>query len=361
MISFALSFVLACALQDEVAPNAPSFDPVLALGPIILRGSADAPMPDEFAKLGSERLVLAASKDSAKSKPGEIQLAADEWIADDAALTARLAKAERIDLASAAPPRWFEALYPKKSESRLMLALRERRRTGTPISAEGRAIGLLSGLALIRPGERSTNDRQLKNPRRSGELESFWGLGFFPWSLAVSAADLDASCAPIFATAFDRELRLAVFLPPKATLVADVQHSIATSRGSEAVLLFDLRGARRSRDWIQGMRWSVLNAGDSWNVKTRRATLAAGVEIHPNAEKLAESTIDRVLDLASIETALSTFASASVPQAMLLHGSDATLRLEIDVDTESAAHAAGVPPSFSRLCVDLVWAPEFRR
>jgi hypothetical protein len=355
---------LAFAPQDARATEVFA-RPAVQSGPVILRGGPDAKMPEEFAALKRERILLAASESEARAAGGDgvIALAPRSWIGDEPELAERIARAERIDFAPAVATAWLSALYPKASESRLVEILRERHRTGAPICAEGRSVGLCAAFALIRPDERALGgseqrERVPRNPRRLGQRDATRGLSYLSWAMVTCDDDLDGSLAPIFAVAFDRHLRLAFHLAPRATLVADVVHGAIESRGDEPALVFDLRGARRGRDSICDMRWSVLWDKDRWSVRTRTAELASGgAEFAPDPRLVEGMEVERALDLATVRQALARFTRSPVPIAVVLNGADATLRIESDANTKNATHHDGLSPSFSRLRVDLVWRP----
>lgn len=272
---------------------------------------------------------------------------------DEQELLDRIAGAPAIELVAADPRDWIAALFPKRTHTPLARALWDRFRTGTPLIACGRAAALASLATWVEPAERRAIER---NPRAQDRPELVWGLGFLPWGMVATDAEVRGDLGTLLALARrhdqDQDMRLAVHLPVGSALIADLREHRCELRGKGPVLFVDLLGSRRSRDWIQDLRVSALRGGDGWSAATREGELAG--EALPDASgSSVELSVERALAVESFTRALNELASASGPRAVVLRGTDARVRLARDAWTRAARTPRGT--AFSRLVCDVVW------
>lgn len=326
--------------------------PVQRAGLVVLRGSERAPLPAELDALGRVRIVLGEAR-----APEDLALAAHDWIADAPSTVDRLSRAQAFEFAGGSPYRLLEALYPKKSESRAIQVLRERHRLGVPVIGTGAGAGFVSALTFAAVAER---ERRERNPRRTDAIASLWSLSILPWAMVATEVETAGDLEPFVAALIERHARCAIFLAPEATLSVDLQRGETIALGRGGVWILDLKRARRDRTGFGDARLHWLQAGDRWEVRTRRATLGAGAELAPERAPEEALEVVRALSSESLGRGLGRYFEAPLPRVWRVVGPDAEWTLTIDADTRLVGRSAGVL-AIAGLRLDLRLAPGHTR
>ncbi|MCE9593435.1 MAG: hypothetical protein K8S98_04515 [Planctomycetes bacterium] len=326
--------------------------PVSHAGLVVLRGGERAPLPDEVAALKPLRIVLGSTSDE-----HELALVPNDWIADAPTTVARLQSAEAFEFRDGSPYRLLEALYPKKSESRAAQVLRERHRLGAPVIGTGRGAGFVSALTFAAVAER---ERRERNPRRTDSLVSLWSLSILPWAAVVTDVETGGDLEPLYAALVESHLDAAFFLGETSTVAVDLVRGDARAYGDSGALLFDLSRARRDRSGFSEGRLACLFAGDVWDVRTRRATLAPGAELAPERALDDLLEVEHSMTSASLRAALARLLESPLPRSLRVVGKDAVLTFTSDEDTRFAARGGGVL-ALAGMRVDVRFGPGHTR
>jgi len=361
--------------RDQDAPRGPEVPPSASedihRGQVLLVGGElegwERLVPES--RGGGEAVVLLhagpgeeGGEPSLERGPAGIRVAvtAGSELQDSPEIPDAMAGIGSIRLVTGSPARAIDAAYPDGRPSLLIRRVWERHVHRVPVIALGpRASAAASAACIV---EASEIDEPQRNPRTVGRPRILWGLGFFPWAMLETAEGADGSLERLMEATCEGRMRLSVFLPGEAALLVDVQDSWARAHGSEPVLVFDLKRARRSRDWLLGGRLSVLSEGDCWLQITRRvhpAVEGPPVGVGTGEIGAAEERIEvpRALDRTSLRAALLCFARSPAPRRVVLRGESRRLTFELDSASRVFPRGEGRVPTLDRVRFDLEWNP----
>lgn len=264
--------------------------------------------------------------------PGALALSESGSGADDPAAAAAIETGDctrrLVRLSGGHPAAWRRALYPRGRASRVALALLRAHHAGAHLAAAGRAAETLCAATLVRRAELDPPRSRSHNPRTRGEPVLWWGLGLFPWAFVRAETERPEAYAEFVRAAWRERMRLALWIPGAAAAVADVPARRFHSEGSRPLVVWDLRGARRSPDWLLGARVGELPRHGIWSDETRR--VQGGTPVTETGPARHEPVPDV---LQALPRAMADLAGPLPPRRLELRDPSATLTLVCDEAT----------------------------
>jgi hypothetical protein len=221
--------------------------------------------------------------------------------ADDSALAARVRSARHVALAPAPLLPWLRMLYPRRSGSALLAALREALDAGACLAGREEtavalaAAGVVRGPDLGRGGEVRIVER---NPRKLGEPRLCYGAAFVPGVAIDTAARSGDRLERLCASLADGPLDLGVYLSRGSVLAFDAERERFESRGEEPLLVIDVHGARTARFGLEDARLSLLARGARWDGRRRRVVADSPLAPFAAAERTNERAVQDVFAIA---------------------------------------------------------------
>lgn len=189
---------------------------------------------------------------------------------------------------------WWRVMTWRGRRSPLQRALRDARARGAAVVGWGAGGAYLAEAWLAPSAALEAAGHPERNPRRAEEEEKVvGGLDLLPGGLAVQG---ERALPRALSLLHRRRAPRALLLAGEVAWRHDPAAREVTVTGSGAALLLETKGARCTRERIEGARASLLREGDRWDLHADRIELA-GEEAGPEGVRRAPLALASLLEL----------------------------------------------------------------
>jgi len=215
---------------------------------------------------------------------------------EDGPLAERIRTAASVALIEGPMLDWLVTLWPARRSSAVLRAIAECAATGGRVVGRGSTSFLIGGGCVARGATRDAiGEARLRaaNPREQGEATPTPGLYLGGEWLLDTATRAQGSALRLLSCLIEAHLHSGLLLAPRSIVACDLESREWSALGEDALLHLDLSRARRLSASIEGLRLSVMAAGDSWSRGARalRSSAAAAPFAAPRAAEVVEDAL----------------------------------------------------------------------
>ena len=198
--------------------------------------------------------------------------ALDRGGVEDGPLAERIRAAASVALIEGPMLDWLITLWPARRSSAVLRAIAECAATGGRVTCRGSTAFLIAGGGVARgPARDEVGEARLRacNPRDEGEPGLTPGLFLGGDWILDTQIRAQGSLLRLLSCLIEAHLDEGLLLLPRSVLCCDLETRSWTAHGDDPLLHVDLTRARRLSSSVQGVRLSVMAAGDGWSLRER--------------------------------------------------------------------------------------------